>query len=422
MTATATLTRSNLSPSTVGQRVLGGYRILKVLGRGTFATAYLATDEKRGRRAVVKATHAHLLEGTQADIVRRRYAAEVRALASVEHASLVEIYDAGESDTGIPMIAMQYVRGMTLDAKLRALGEPLPLPLLLSMGRQILSALAAVHAAGIVHHDVSPPNIMWDAQAIGGVKVTLLDFGVASFVTEPHEPGAKGTLPYMAPEQLRGAGTTASDIYSLGTVLWWAATGYGYVDDGRSAGRRAAEHNPTLPPALIEILDRLLDPDPETRPTAAELVASWPDVATIRVALVDDNPVTSSLVHALLDESGCAVTVHDDPLAIARQGSERFDLVVISATLHGVDVPRVVAYLEHAWEDLPIVTTDPRTNASAAPTHGTTLRIPGELHRLAEHIEALRDARASSPPRRPPRTPRAQRANKPAHPRRNAPA
>lgn len=418
MAAAAPVPRSPTSPNTVGQRVLGTYRILKVLGRGTFATAYLAKDEKRGRLAVVKATHAHLLEGNHAEVVRRRYAAEVRALASVTHDNLVEIYDAGESVSAVPLIAMQYIRGITLDDKLRELGEPLALPLLLSMGKQILSALAAVHDAEIVHHDVSPQNIMWSPQPVGDVRVTLLDFGVASFVSEPREPGAKGTLPYMAPEQLRGAGTTASDIYSFGTVMWWAATGYGFVDDGRSPGRRAAEHNAALPPAVLELLDRMLDPDPTSRPTAAELLASWPDAITVRAALVDDNPVTSSLVRGLLEESGCTVTMHDDPLVIARQGTKSFDLVVLSATLEGVTVPRVIAYLEHAWTDLPVVVTDARMHPVAPSTQATTLRLPSELNRLAELIEELRDARrAPYPPRRPPRAPKPRTG----HRRKNAP-
>lgn len=387
--------------------MLGTYRILKVLGRGTFATAYLAKDEKHDRLAVVKATHAHLLEGSHAEVVRRRYAAEVRALASVTHSNLVEIYDAGESDSAVPLIAMEYVRGITLDEKLRELAEPLALAELLSLGKQVLSALAAVHDAEIVHHDVSPNNIMWSPQPVGDARVTLLDFGVASFVSEPLEPGAKGTLPFMAPEQLRGAGTTASDIYSLGTVMWWAATGYGFVDDGRAPGRRAAEHNAALPPALIELLDRMLDPDPASRPTAAELLAAWPDAMTMRAALVDDNPVTSSLVRGLLEESGCVVTMHDDPLTIARQGTDGCDLVVLSATLEHVTVPRVIAYLEHAWSGLPIVVTDARVNPIAPSTQATTLRVPSELHRLAELIEELRDARrVPYPPRRPPRAPK----------------
>lgn len=373
--------------------MLGTYRILEVLGRGTFATAYLARDEQRNRLAVVKATHRHLLEGKQAEVVRRRYAAEVRALASVEHDNLVEIYDAGSTAQDIPLIAMAFIRGITLDKKLRDLGEPLPLAELLSLGRQILDALAAVHDAEIVHHDVSPQNIMWTPQVDGGIHVTLLDFGVASFVSEPSEPGAQGTLPYMAPEQLRGHGTTASDIYSLGTVLWWAATGYGFVDDGRSPGSRAAEHNPALPPAMVAMLDRMLDPDPQSRPSAIELLGAWPEVATLRAALIDDNPVTCSLVRGLLEESGCVVTVHDDPLAITRKGTEHFDLAVVSATLEGITVPRVIAYLEHTWSDLSVVVTDSRAHAVAPSTQATTLRVPGELHRFAALIETLRDAR-----------------------------
>ena len=214
------------------------YQLVRPIGSGGCGTVYEALDASSARRVALKL--AHLPEANAGDPIKTRFLREVRAAGQVAHPHVVTLYEAGiEGD--IAFLAMELVEGETLAARIRregALGVAATLELLLP----ILSAVASLHAHGIVHRDIKPGNILLgeaSASAItsgesrppAGPCVKLADFGLSRFIEEPSaltESGmAVGTLEYMAPETTRDSRRAgeASDQYSLGVVLYECLTG-----------------------------------------------------------------------------------------------------------------------------------------------------------------------------------------------------
>jgi serine/threonine-protein kinase len=199
---------------------LAGYRIESLLGRGGMGAVYLATHLRLGRRAALKVL---LPEYAEDEDFRERFIRESQCAASLEHPSIIPIYDADE-ERGVLYIAMRYVEGEDLKGLLErkgVLGDRA-----LAVIEQVASALDAAHAAGLVHRDVKPANIL-----IGdpGMRVYLTDFGVAKQVTAPGLTRAGsfvGTVDYCAPEQIEGKEVDArTDVYALGCVLFHCLAG-----------------------------------------------------------------------------------------------------------------------------------------------------------------------------------------------------
>ncbi|MGQ0736447.1 MAG: serine/threonine-protein kinase [Acidobacteriota bacterium] len=274
-------------------RSLGPYQVLSLLGRGGMGVVYLAQDTRLGRRVAVKLLPAELT----ADPDRvRRFEQEARAASSLNHPNIVTIHDIGESEAG-RYIAMELVDGRTLRALLAG-GRP-ALEAVVRLGEQIARALAVAHAAGIVHRDVKPENVM--VRDDGLVKV--LDFGLARLTQQPQVSASMaatapatevgtllGTTRYMSPEQARRDPVDgATDLFSLGLVVYELATGcHPFAADTafdllHNIATRApvapSRADPTLPTALDALLLAMLDKDPRRRPTAAE-------VAEVTAALV----------------------------------------------------------------------------------------------------------------------------------------
>ena len=205
-------------PALVGRTLADRYRIEAELARGGMANVYRARDLRLDREVAVKvlaARHA----GDPA--FTARFLDEARAAASLSHPSLVHVYDSG-SDGSSHYIVMELLdRHRTLRDRLAAEG-PLPPAEVLGIGRELLGGLRAVHDRGLVHCDVTPANVM-----LGPGPAKLIDFGIAS---RPHDGNdddtSIGSLRFMSPEQLHGeALTPASDLFSLGAVLYDALTG-----------------------------------------------------------------------------------------------------------------------------------------------------------------------------------------------------
>ncbi|HEX6273647.1 MAG TPA: protein kinase, partial [Polyangiaceae bacterium] len=212
---------------------------------------------------------------------------EARAVARVSHEALVRLYDFGFTSEGKPFYAMELVAGETLEARLERRG-PASASEAVELGIGACRAIEAVHAAGFVHRDVKPGNLMLTDG--GGVK--LLDFGIAKFENEvsfkdESDGGAfvvVGTPEYMAPEQARGAADARSDVYALGAVIYELVTGalpheapsLAALLDRKLAGAPApasalAPSQP-IPKALDRLLERALAPEPSARfQTASEL-------------------------------------------------------------------------------------------------------------------------------------------------------
>ncbi|HEV7400417.1 MAG TPA: serine/threonine-protein kinase [Solirubrobacterales bacterium] len=242
---------------------LGGYRIESLIARGGMGVVYRATQLALERPVALKVIAAELAgkEG-----FRERFLRESRLAAGLDHPSVVPVYDAREED-GELIVAMRLVEGGDL-RKLIDREGPLPPSRAVALLSQIADALDAAHAAGIVHRDVKPHNIL-----VEGERAYLSDFGLAkAFEGAGAGSGASivGTVEYMAPEQWRGESAgPAADIYSLGCVLYESLTGI------VPYARKAADTEPEIPDGVGAVIERAVSKDPGDRyPTAGELIAA----------------------------------------------------------------------------------------------------------------------------------------------------
>jgi eukaryotic-like serine/threonine-protein kinase len=196
------------------------YAVEKTLGKGGMATVELARDTELGRLVAIKRLFASLAGD---GVFQERFFREARMAAALSHANLVAVYDVGEHD-GLPYIVMEYVEGETL-AELMARSGPLATARAVELIAQACAGLEHAHAAGLVHRDIKPQNLL--VRRDGLVKIA--DFGIARTLeaTQLTQTGTVlGTAAYLAPEQARGERVTAAaDIYSLGAVAYELVTG-----------------------------------------------------------------------------------------------------------------------------------------------------------------------------------------------------
>jgi serine/threonine protein kinase len=262
---------------------LGPYRVLELVGQGGMGVVFRAVDTALGRAVALKVMRPALLADEAA---RQRFLREARAAAAVEHDHLIPIFQVGEA-RGVPFFAMPLLRGESLQARLRR-GTTLTPAEAVRIGRETAEGLAAAHTAGLIHRDVKPANIWLESRPAGPPRVRLLDFGLARPVAASerltHSGAVLGTPAYMAPEQARGREVDhRGDLFSLGCVLYRLCTGtLPFPGDDTIAVLAALARdepvpphalNPELPPALSELVMRLLNKDPSQRPaSAAEVV------------------------------------------------------------------------------------------------------------------------------------------------------
>ncbi|WP_436497167.1 serine/threonine-protein kinase [Actinokineospora sp. HUAS TT18] len=261
-------------------RVVGGrFELLEPLGSGGMGTVWRARDVGLQREVAIKEVRpadAALFEHNpvMAAQQRERVLRESRALARLQHPNVVSIYQIIEDDTPYPWIVMELVRGTSLDARLKA--GPLAPAEAARIGRGVLGALRAAHAAGVLHRDVKPGNVLLrqDGSAV------LTDFGIAAL----HDSGQLtatgeviGSPEYIAPERLLGDETkTASDFWSLAMLLYVAVEGHHPLRRATTMATLAAVMTEPVPPprragALGLALSAVLVADPNARPTAEVL-------------------------------------------------------------------------------------------------------------------------------------------------------
>ncbi|MFZ7089401.1 protein kinase domain-containing protein [Curtobacterium sp. RRHDQ10] len=260
-------------------RMIGGrYRVLGTLGHGGMATVYRARDEQLGREVAVKVFRMGPVDQGE----RARAEAEIQALASLRHPSLVTLYDADVADAdGESFLVMELVPGTDLATRLRS--GALPVADVARIGAQIADALAAVHAQGIVHRDVKPANVLVeDADAGAGrttVRAKLADFGIALLRDAARATGTgtvMGTAAYLAPEQVTAQGIDGrADVYSLGLVLLEALTGRQAfpgtaIESATARLTRPPAIETSLPVAWRTLLHTMTAMDADDRPTASE--------------------------------------------------------------------------------------------------------------------------------------------------------
>ena len=258
-------------------RVAGRYELVRPLGHGAMATVDLAHDVELDRPVALKRLAENLARDED---LQRRFLREARLAARLAHPNVVRVFDVGEDD-GRPFIAMEYVEGGTL-AELVAQRGQLPVAETATLGTQMCAGLAAVHAAGLVHRDVKPQNLLLRTDGV----LKLGDFGIAAGHDGTRLTLAGtvlGTAGYLAPEQARGEEVTAAaDIYAVGAVLYELLTG----EPSRTAGSLAelgsedgfeppelAARVPTIPPELAAAVTACLSFRPEDRPPSAAALA-----------------------------------------------------------------------------------------------------------------------------------------------------
>ena len=267
--------------SVPAETVLAGrYRLRRRLGAGGMSEVWLAYDRVLERQVAIK-----LLTGTAPDT--DRVAAEARAVARLTHPHIVTVFDyaeaAGPDGTVLPFVVMEYVPGRSLAARLD--DGPLPWPYAVTVAADVARALAAAHAAGIVHRDVTAANVL-----LGESGVKVVDFGISAAIgaadTVSGANSVAGTPAYLSPERLAGLPVEpASDVYSLGVLLHLMLSGQ-VPFGGATAADVARAHwfGPPAPlpsiaglPAEVDRLRRhCLAKRAKDRPTAAELAAALP--------------------------------------------------------------------------------------------------------------------------------------------------
>ncbi|MCT2589457.1 DUF4328 domain-containing protein [Streptomyces sp. N2-109] len=260
-------------------RWIGGYRLLGRLGEGGMGRVYLARSE-RGRTVAVKAVKAELARHSD---FRRRFAQEITAARRVGAQYTAPVLDA-DTEAAEPWVATGYIAGPSLAEVVDRDFGPLPENSVRALATGLVKALTAIHGAGLIHRDLKPSNVLI---TIDGPRV--IDFGIARALDATVEPSGGltrtgaviGSPGFMSPEQVRGQQVTGgSDVFCLGAVLSYAATGrlpFGTADSGIHALMfRIAEEEPDLSGLsgpLHELIFACLAKDPAHRPTLETLAA-----------------------------------------------------------------------------------------------------------------------------------------------------
>jgi serine/threonine-protein kinase len=291
--------------------MLGHYRLLEQVGSGGMGVVFRAYDEQLARDVAVKV----LPPGTFPDEnARRRFLREARLLAKLNHPNVAMAFDFGQHD-GIDYLVTEYVPGITLDAKLAK--GPLPQRTVLELGIQLAKGLAVAHQESIIHRDLKPGNLRLSSNG----ELKILDFGLARWrkpTTDTAETlsfetrdSAAGTLPYMAPEQIRCEELDLrTDIWGAGAVLYEMATGKRPFPQasGLKLIQSIQNLDPLVPstlneqvtPALDAIILKALDKDPDRRYQSARELSvdlsrlSATTASTGKLASADFAPVKKS--------------------------------------------------------------------------------------------------------------------------------
>lgn len=313
------------------------YRILKLLGSGGMAGVYLGEEPRLARKVAIKVMAPSLMMDPR---MVERFRQEARSTARLSHPHIITIHEIDERE-GLHYFVMSFVEGPTLDEVLKEASAPLPVSTVRRWLFQVAGALNHAHRSGIVHRDVKPGNVLVDPD--GNAVVT--DFGIAKVADEPgltRTGMLVGTPSYMSPEQCMGGEVAgAADQYALGALGYHLLTGRPPFTGPAMAVLQAhlseiprpiSELRPDCPPALAEIVHRMLSKNPEDRwGSMAEVVGALEDASETAITSMEARPVSSPARTRDLVAGGAAAS---DAAASGRPGRAPSPLV-----LAGLGIP-----------------------------------------------------------------------------------
>ncbi len=258
-----------------GRVIAGRYAVSEEIGRGGMGIVWLAEDRMIGRHVAIKELHLPAgIEPEERSVLEERVLREARTAGRLNDPGVVTVYDVLQ-ESGNTYIVMELIKAPTLTAVVRERG-PLPQDTVARLAEQLLSALESAHAAGIVHRDVKPSNIM----VLPNGRVKLTDFGIAQSIDDPKLTSSGvlvGSPTFMAPERIAGAEADAgSDLWALAAVLFFAVEGYSAFERASTAATMNAILNevPYLTRCqgpLASVIMGLLNATPAARPSAEQV-------------------------------------------------------------------------------------------------------------------------------------------------------
>ncbi|WP_331769909.1 serine/threonine protein kinase (plasmid) [Embleya sp. NBC_00888] len=372
---TALPRRIRRPPPRSGGILDGRYRLGQLLGAGGTADVFRAVDLRLRREVAVKVFRPGVCAMTA-----ERFCQEAVLLGRLSHPALVTVHDVGWHES-CTYVVMRLIRGVTLREHI--LGGPMTGARVARLGARLASGLEHVHAAGIVHRDVKPSNVL-----IGpGDAPYLADFGISRLVDEPTRstPGTiVGTISYLAPEQILGQGSgPACDIHALGLVLLEALKGEreypGTSIEAAVARSLRSPHIPSyVPDELASVIEAMTRADPATRPGAAECVRLLDAAASScrPASCAPRTPVVAS-AHAALTEVLPSTSASASPPAASGTGAaqRRRRRLTTAGLVAGIILSATVATVavlnDHAASDAdnsrPAPTTAPLPPSTQAP-------------------------------------------------------
>jgi len=258
---------------------------LEELGHGAMGAVYRAKDPAMDRVVAVKTILSVALASTQENEFRERFYREARAAGGLAHPGIVPIFDVGEQE-GVPYLVMEFINGRTLDDVVKK-GERMSVERVCEIGQKIAEALGYAHQHGVVHRDIKPANILLTSKEAYGIeRPKIADFGVAKIAEGRTTMTGQllGTPAFMPPEQFTGGPIDGrADIFSLGVVLYWMATGeQAFPGESLTAVSYKVVHtepvpprklNPWLPAELERVIMKCLAKSPDDRYQTGEELA-----------------------------------------------------------------------------------------------------------------------------------------------------
>ncbi|BBY51530.1 hypothetical protein MARA_49980 [Mycolicibacterium arabiense] len=349
------------SPELIG----GRYELRGVLGRGGMAEVHSAWDVRLNRPVAVKLLHPSLLGDPDS---RTRFEFEARAAAGLAHPNIVVVHDSGEQPPhGVPFLVMEQLPGASLADEIAR--GPLPVPRVRSVLADVLAGLGAAHAAGILHRDVKPANVLFAETG----QAKLADFGIAKSGSASLTRAGQifGTMAYLSPERIAGRpATPADDLYAVGAMGYEALTGAMPFPQSEPAAlvRAIAAHDvvplqtarPDVDAGLATVIERAMAPDPSQRFSSA---------AEMRAALLSVRPATRVMTAPPLPMTTGAVLPPPPPDRRRRvMGGVAAGAAVLLALVFVI----VEATRSSPATPSPAATTTPTTTTSSTTTTTTT--------------------------------------------------